>query len=199
MRRVFLCALMTALCLLPSGCSTAGSRDKEDELALGIRTQYIAMNACAGQVALTADYGERVYEYVLSFSYEKDNGLTLTVVEPANLAGITAKVEDGSTTLQYDGVVLETGPLSGTGLSPIDALPALLTYAKEGYIAECGMERLGEVSCLRICCRDPNAKLGEGEEGALWFDAGTHDLVRGEISSDGFVVVRCEFQEFSLQ
>lgn len=190
---------MITLCLLPAGCSGTGDGDKADELALGIRTQYIAMNACAGQVALTADYGERVYEYVLSFSYEKENGLTLTVVEPDNLAGITAKVEDGSTTLQYDGVVLETGPLSGTGLSPIDALPALLTYAKEGYIAECGMETLGEVSCLRICCRDPNAKPGEGEEGALWFDAGTHDLVRGEISSDGFVVVRCEFQEFSLQ
>lgn len=198
MRRTVICAQMITLCLILAACGR-NTDTGANELALEIRAEYIAMTTCAGQVEITADYGERVYEYVMDFSYEKDGELVLTVVEPENIAGITARVADGKTALEFDGTRLETGPLSGTGLSPIDGLPALLAYAREGCIAECGMETLNDTGALRTCCRDPETQPGQGTEGTLWFNSDTHDLMRGEISVDGYVVIRCEFTTFSLQ
>lgn len=198
MRRRTVCAQMMILCLLLSACGRSAGKGAE-ELALAIRAEYIAMTACAGQMDVTADYGERVYEYTMDFTYEKDGELVLTVVEPENIAGITARVSENGTALEFDGTRLETGPLSEEGLSPIDALPALLDYAREGCIAEAGMEIIDGAETVRICCRDPEKEPGEGTEGTLWFDSGTHDLVKGEISVDGFVVVRCEFITFSFQ
>lgn len=197
MRRRLVCAQMMTLCLMLTACGQSADAGG-DELALKIRAEYISMSSCAGQVELTADYGERVYQYSIDFSYEKDGELALTVVEPENIAGITARVINGDTRLEYDGVSLETGPLSGDGLSPIDGLPALLSYAREGCIAECGFEALDDTETLRVCCRDPQNKPGEGMEGALWFDKNTYELVKGEISADGYVVVRCDFISFTF-
>ncbi len=83
-------------------------------------------------------------------------------------------------------------------MSPIDGLPALFAYAREGCITECGFETLGDTETLRICCRDPQNQPGEGAEGTLWFDKNTHEMVQGEISADGHVVVRCEFNLFTF-
>lgn len=198
MRKTAACAQMIALCLVLTACGQSTDTGTE-ELALGIRAEYIAMTGCAGETRLTADYGQRVYEYTLEFTYEKDGELVFTVVEPENIAGITARVKDGNTMLEFDGIRLETGELYGDGLSPIDGLPALLDYARSGYIAECGMETIGETRALRICCRDPENQPGKGTEATLWFNSDTHDLMRGEISSDGYTVVRCEFTSFSFQ
>lgn len=199
MRRIVVCAQMMTLCLLMlTACGKAADTEAE-ELALQIRAEYIAMTECAGQMELTADYGERVYAYTMDFSYQKDGELVLTVVEPENIAGITARVSEGGTLLEYDGTRLETGPLSGDGLSPIEGLPALLAYAREGCIADCCFETIDEVRTLRICCRDPENQPGTGSEATIWFDADTHELVKGEISSDGYVVLRCDFILYSFQ
>lgn len=198
MRIRTVCAQMMTLCLLLSACARSGGKGAE-ELALAIRAEYIGMNACAGQMEVTADYGERAYEYTMDFTYEKDGELVLTVVEPENIKGITARVSENSTALEFDGTRLETGPLSDEGLSPIDALPALLDYVREGCIAETGMETVNGAETVRICCRDPENEPGKGTEGTMWFESGTHDLMKGEISVDGFVVVRCVFITFSFQ
>lgn len=198
MRRGKVCAQMMTLCLLLAACSQSADKGAE-ELALSIRAEYIAMTACAGQVELTADYGERVYEYTLDFTYEKDRELVLTVVAPENIAGITAHVGDNGTALEFEGTRLETGPLSGDGMSPVDSLPALLKYAREGCIAETGIEVMDGADTLRMCCRDPENEPGKGNEATLWFDSNTHDLVRGEISVDGFTVIQCAFSTFSFQ
>lgn len=197
MRRIVICAQMMTLCLILAACGQNADAGA-DELALEIRTEYIAMTTCAGQMALTADYGERIYEYTIDFAYEKEGELVLTVVEPENISGITAHVGENGTALEFDDINLETGPLSGDGLSPIDGLPTLLAYAREGCIADCGFETLDDVRTLRICCRDPENKPGEGAEAALWFDSGTHELVKGEISTAGLVVVRCDFITFTF-
>jgi len=197
-RRIVVCAQMIILCLVLCACGQTADTGA-DELALEIRGQYIAMTTCAGQMELIADYGERVYEYTMDFFYEKDGELVLTIIEPESIAGITARVSDGGTTLEFDGTRLETGSLSGDGLSPIDGLPTLFTYAREGCIAECGVETLDNTQSLRICCRDPEDKPGKGAEATLWFDSGTHELLKGEISADGYVIVRCEFISFTFK
>lgn len=198
MRRRWVCAPMIILCLLLSACGGNGDRVKTDELALEIRAEYLAMNSCSARLDVTADYGQRVYEYTLDFSCDKEGETVISVVSPEAAAGVTARITGDSTLLEYDGVSLETGPLDDSGLSPISAAPALLRCAAEGFIAESGMETVGEQECLKITCRDPEGQPGKGTEISLWFDTQTHAMMQGEILTDGERVISCVLSDFSM-
>lgn len=199
MRKRMGCALMMTLCLLLSACGVSGDGGNDaDELALEIRAEYLAMTGCTAQMELTADYGERVYDYTLDLAYEKDGETTMTVVAPEEVAGVMARISGETTSLEYDGVSLETGPLDLSGLSPVSAPPLLLRGAMEAFIAETGLETIGETQCLRMTCRDPESQAGTGMELTLWFDAASHALSRGEILADGARVIDCSFTEFTL-
>ena len=184
MRRQTLCIplipLVLLLCL--SGCQ--GSV-QENNLALALRADFLAMDGCSGTMDITADYGERVYAYTVSFSSTQETGMTMVITAPQEVAGITATIAEGQTYLTFDGVQLETGPLNEEGLSPLDALPAFLTAMQSGYMAETGSELLGETETLRI-------------ETILWFDQATKDLLQGELRSEGTTIVRCVFSSFAL-
>ncbi len=199
MRRV-LCALMMTLILL-TGCGRGGQETgcSAEELALRIRADYLAMTACNASVDVTADYGQRVYEYSMDLAWEKNGETRLTITAPENIAGITARIQDGKSFLEYDTVSLETGALSGTGLSPIEVVPAALNYIMSGYIGECDFETEDDRVLLWFCCRDPETEPGVGTEAAFWFDPDSHALARVEVMSDGYCVVRCVFREFTIE
>lgn len=191
MRKCLVCVLMTTLLL--TGCGKAGGSEAE-ELALTIRGEYLAMDNCAARAVVTADYGQRVYRYEMAVSVTGEETL-LTLSAPETVAGLSARMTGGENLLEFDGVSVETGPLDDSGLTPVSAVPALLEAAKSGYITACALEEDGSV--LRVDCGDPAGSPGTGAETALWFDAATHALMRGEISSDGFRVILCEFSDFT--
>ncbi len=195
-RRFGLCVLMISLCLALAACG-GGASDAE-QLALDIRGEYLAMEGCTAQLVLTADYGQRVYEYGLALEYRREGESVLTVTSPEAVAGVTGRLRDGSGYLEYDGVWVETGPLDDSGMSPMEAVPVLLRYATEGFIAECAMETYGQDTALRVICRDPEGQAGEGQECSLWFDPDSHVLLQGELSQDGFTVIRCIFSQFQM-
>lgn len=119
----------------------------------------------------------------------------LTLSAPETVAGLTARLTGEENLLEYDGVAVETGPLDDNGLTPVSSVPALLEAVRSGYITACALEEEGTL--LRVDCGDPAGSPGTGTETALWFDASTHALVRGEISVDGFRVILCEFSDFT--
>lgn len=200
MRKKTVCAQMMILCLLLTACGGEGApgASKAEELALTIRTEYLAMSSCASKLAVTADYGERAYEYGLDMNWQKDSGFTMAVTAPEDIAGVTIQAAQGQTALEYDGARIETGAITPDGLSPIDALPAFLNYAREGFIAECVEETLGETPTLRVVYREPEATPGTGVEASLWFDPAGHGLLRGELSADGVTVIQCVFSGFHM-
>ena len=199
MRRKESCALMMTLCLLLSACGgDEAEAQNADELALAIRTEYLAMEGCTARMEITAEYGDRVYQFTVGLGHVQGGETTLTVVEPEEAAGVTARISGEKAFLEYDGVSLETGPLDESGLSPVGAVPFLLRGAREGFMAESALEIVGDTECLRMTCRDPEVPPGEGIELSLWFDSTTHLLVRGEILSEGFRVIDCSFTDFSM-
>ena len=199
MRKRRLCAQMMTLCLLLTACGGGSGGGGDEELALDIRAEYLGMAGCAATAEITADYGQRVYEFTLEMRYEKDGEMVLTVTAPEDVAGVTARVRDGAATLEYDGASLETGQLDGQGLSPVSALPVLLECVRSGFIAEVGREDLDERSALRMCCRDPEQTPGSGVEAAMWFDLDSHALLQGEILVDGARVILCRFTQFTME
>ena len=58
---MILLLLASALC----GCTGA---DDESQLALQLRSDFLAMDGCNGAMEVTADYGQRVYTYTVEFS-----------------------------------------------------------------------------------------------------------------------------------
>lgn len=184
------------IALLLSAChgGPAGISEAE-ELALSIRGEYLAKPSCLCQAAVTADYGQRVYQYQMEAASTAEETV-LTLSAPETAAGLTARLKAGESALEYDGLFVETGPLSEDGLTPISAVPALLDAARSGYIRACALEEDG--SLLRVDCGDPEGTPGVGTEYALWFDTSSHSLTRGEVSVDGFRVILCEFSAFSL-
>ena len=197
MHKRALCAPMMTLFLLLTACG-GGAGTGNDQLALDIRADYLEMNGCAAKLDVTADYGQRVYEYSLALTYAREGDTLLTVEAPDIIAGVTARVSKDSAALEYDGVSLETGPLDDQGLSPLSAVPVLLTCAKESFIAESALETVGETEALKVTYRDPESTPGTGREVSIWFDTNTHAHLQGEILSDGYQVIRCTFTEFAM-
>lgn len=194
-RSSVVCVLMISLLL--SACRTGEGTTGLQEQALAIRSRYLECAGCAAQLNVTADYGQRVYAYTVNVTATEGETM-LAVVQPQELAGVTVHLNGEHGQLEYDGAMLETGPLDGEGLTPLGAVPALLECARSGFIDSCTTERLGERDTLRILCRDPEKAVGTGRETTLWFDTQTHALVRGEIAVDGYRVILCEFLQFSL-
>lgn len=189
-----LCALMIPLLLL-TACGGKGG-DEAEQLALDIRGKYLSMTGCTATVDMTADYGERVFACTVALDHTAGGETTLTLVEPDILRGVTARVSDGQSLLEFDGVAVDTGPLSPEGLSPMDCLPFLIREIREGFISQWGSEMLEEVDCVRLTTSDPEQEPGRGTETTLWFDRESFALVQGEIAVDGVVVLRCELTEF---
>lgn len=196
MRKSLICIPMILLLLL-TGCG--GQGNDNDALASKARTDYLSMQRCAGTVDLHADYGERVYDYTIAFTQESGGETVLQLTAPAEVAGVSARIAQGETRMEFDGVALETGALSADGLAPIDAIPLVLDYLREGYIAETGGETLDDVPCLRLQFREPETTAGTGREAAIWLHRETHALVRAELMQDGFTVIRLHFNEFTKE
>ena len=183
--------------LLALLCACGGGNEDND-LVLSLREDFQNMDAWSGEMELTADYGQRVYDYSVSFTGDREEGTTLTITAPEEAEGITAVAKEGQTWLDYDGVRLETGPLDPQGLSPMDALPALLTELETGTVAEVGTETDGDLSLLRLTLRDPEVTPGTGRETVFWFDKAQKTLLRAELRNDGATVVSCVFSSFTI-
>jgi len=182
--------------LLPlTGCFGGGEGQKALDTALTIRGEYLALTDFSTQAQLRADYGQRVYEYTLDVAADETE-MVLTIAAPELVAGTTARIRAGETFLEYDGVCVETGPLNEDGLTPISAVPALLEAVRSAYINACCFEDSG---LLRCDCGSPDLPPGTGTEYVLWFHPDTHELVRGEISTEGFRCIECTFSPFTQE
>lgn len=194
--RKTLCALMIPLLLL-SGCGGEAKGDDAEQMALDARAQYLSMAGCTATLDITADYGERVFQCVLTLDHTAGGETVLTVVEPDLLTGVTARLKNGSSLLEFDGLSLDTGPVSPSGLSPLDCVPFLLGELQTGFISQWCLEEEGEARLLRFTTSDPDTPSGQGTEATLWLEAETFALRRGEVAVDGAAVLRCEVTDFT--
>ena len=181
---------MMAAVVSLTGC---GQGVEAEQQALNMRGQYLSDTPCSMVAELTADYGQRVYTFTVSADVTQEE-MTLTIQEPDLLSGITAHLTEDSSSLVYDGLVLELGELDVDGLSPMEAIPALFESIRGDYMAECILNE--EDATLTIHYTDPDQQQETGRETTVVFETETGAIKQGEINVDGRRVITLTCQEF---
>lgn len=123
-----LCPVILSFCLLLTGC---GGRD--------IRSEFSAMSERLGGASLSftanvrAEYEDKTARFTLSYEEDGEGG-SVTVLAPELIKGVTARIAQGSTSLEYATVVLDTGSLDSFGLSPMSSLPVLADALRHAHL-----------------------------------------------------------------
>ena len=177
------------LMLLLTAC---GGEEKDP--AAELQAQYANLTGAVMEADVSCHYADEDRAYTLLCDYAPDRS-TVTVLSPANLAGISATVENGTLTLSYEDISLDAGGYSAAAISPVAALPKLMQAAASGYVTEKSEETVGERPCLRLACDLPD---DEGSVYTTWFDQETLLPLRSEISAEGTVVFEVAWTRFEV-
>ena len=135
---------------------------------------------------LRAEYADRTLSFTLG--YEKDAaGETVSVLKPERIAGIRAHRAAGKNTLEFEGLVLDTGPLDPYGLTPMSALPSLVEALCTGHL-DSHWEENGSLVCRLI--------LDDHLSASVWFDPQSMTPSYAELQSDDTVHLFCTIRDW---
>ena len=194
MRRLTACFLMMTLLL--SGCKGGGENTPE-EAALALRDTYQNLAGWSSTVDVTAEVGNKVFDFTLDACWQREGETVLVITAPELLAGITARIADGETVLEYDGAGLSLGLLDGRGLTAVSVVPWVMEQVGSGYMAKCAWAGENR-ELLQITFRDPEAEAGKGTEYRITFDRETFALNGAEVSVDGASVLTAACHNFTM-
>lgn len=195
--------LVIFLLIFAVSCTPVSERNEEKwkEIALLARGEYLAFQQGVATCEVTADYGERVYNFEMTATLSStEEGLetTLILTAPQELAGITVTKIGENSRLQWDSTLLETGNLAG--ISPVGVLPLFMESLQKGYIYSGKVEEMftpqGTLPVLELLICDPDFPLGSGTEILLWLHLESYQLLGGEVYQDGKRVITCALTEF---
>lgn len=183
MRRTAVAALMIIPVLL-CGCGVNGDAKRFESF----RQELAAASEIRMEADVTADYGDSAREYTLRLTGTAEDSV-VEVLAPELIAGVKAHLADGGSTLEYDGVILDTGALTEDGLTPISALPRLVGAAKAGHLD--GAWREGDFVAVKLTPDDTIVLT-------LWMDAETMTPRRAEITEQngGRMLISCDITAF---
>ena len=196
MHRVLSCVLMMTLLL--SGCQAGTAGETPEDAALAVREEYKALAGWSATVDVSVCYSETVYDFTLDARWQRKGETVLTVTAPDLLAGVTARIAEGETVLEYDGSGLSLGLLDGDGLTPVSAVTALMEQIETGYMAKCAWAGDGE-QYLQISFQDPEQALNTGTQFLLVFDRNSHALLSAEASVEGVTVLSANLTNFTAE
>ena len=157
-----------------------------------IRLTYTEAETCTIQAILTVDYGDRVTVFQVLYTGRRDGDDTVEILAPAEVAGIRAVIGKEGSSLQYEGVSLETGNLPGAGIAPVEALGGVLSALREGNQTAWGREKFKSTPSVTL---DFSSRIGDTEiTRRLWMEERTGLLLYAEVSADGRRVLSIEVE-----
>lgn len=196
MRRLTACVLMMTLLL--SGCSAGRAGETPEEAALALRETYQALAGWSAGVDVSVCYSETVYDFTLDVQWRREGETVLTVTAPELLAGITARLAQGETVLEYDGAGLSLGLLDQSGLTPVSAVTGIMAQIEKGYMAKCAWAGEND-GLLQITFQDPETEPGAGTQFLLTFDRAGYVLLSAEVSVAGTTVLTAQTHDFTME
>lgn len=183
MKKTVICVLVITLMLTLCGCG-GGEEAKYEEF----RQRLAAANELGFTARLSAEFTEKTESFTLSF-FKDSEGCTVEILEPESVRGIKAHVAADGTRLEYDGVILDVGKLTDRGLTPMSALPLLVTALNDAHIVSAVTEN--ELLCVTL---EPEDELII----KLWLDGDTLAPVNAEMIYEGVSVIFAEIENWSI-
>lgn len=196
MRRLTAYVLMMTLLL--SGCRAGSVGETPEAAALALREEYQTLAGWSASVDVSVCYSDTVYDFTLDAKWQRNGETVLTVTAPELLSGITARVAEGETMLEYDGAGLSLGLLDGDGLTPVSTVTAVMAQIEKGYMAKCAW--CGEEEqYLQISFQDPELEANTGTQFLLTFDRNSRALLSAEVSVAGETVLTAQISNFTTE
>lgn len=179
---------MVLFLLLLTGCS---AKDNSMGQALTLREQLLHGNGCEFDAAITADYVDAIYTFVLHCRADRSGALNFQVTSPESISGIRGSVSQAGGNLTFDDQVLAFEMLADGMVTPVSA-PWLMMHAlRSGYIRACGEDTDG--CTIQI---DDSYK-----DGALQIDVRLNSsgaLSRAEIYYEGRRILSVDVSNFTI-
>jgi len=169
-------------------CGNDKSNSQAEKAVLALRAKMTKSESVSLKAAVRADYGERLYDFVLTFDGGPDDG-SITILKPDLVSGVKAHISDGGSTLVWDDASLELGDLSGD-LSPMSAVGLLITEWQQGYIESRSVYETKDGEFLTI----RTTRAGDVAIESV-FDAETLQPLSAEIWAEGSRVLTVVFAD----
>ena len=189
MRRILYAGMLLACLLLFSSCKGSGGELQE---ALDFRTALLDATSCGFTAEVTADYGQRVYEFSLDCTYhQQENTAELEVIAPETISGIKASVDGEDASVSFEDTVLSFGTMAGGHVAPLQ-LPQLLGDAwVYGYLETVSKSDDGQLATYRT---------GYGDNELLIYTYFDSDMkpTRAEVYYDDQCVLRAKLSDYSV-
>lgn len=187
MRQVILLALTIPLVLLLASCGSV--TDKAEQISQEFSdAQKIVLTA-----EVFADYGDKAFEFELRYT-ENSEETAVEITAPEELRGLRAVSVNDGYDIVYDGVSFGAGELTGTGLSPCEALVCLAEQWKDGYVISVSSDITDDMQKIVL-----ETLIADGVSQKTWFDAKMLLPVRSELYRNGTAVIKCEFQNVIVE
>lgn len=159
--------LAVVLLFVLSGCS---HKNRDMERLIDFRQQITNGDGCTFDAYITADYGEKLYTFVLQCKTDQMGNLYFDVVEPDSITGITGVVSAEKGTLTFDDKVLAFSLLADGHISPVSAPWILMKTLQGGYIKACGKEDALLRAVIDDSYEDDSIQVD------VWFDEHTNPV-----------------------
>ena len=189
LRRALLLVLTITAALVFSAC---GAERVTENAAQRVRREFSEAESVVMNVKMTADYGEKVYDFALRFS-GTDEACRIELTYPEELRGLEAVTDETGERLIFEGAAFETGGLFGDDVTPVAALPLMIKTWKTGYASERSRETLDGKSADALSYDLESGKI------KTWFDFDTLLPIKAEISENGRVVLTAVFGNVLLE
>lgn len=137
-KKLLLCFLLL-WAILP-GCQT---REDPVEQALELRSRLVSSDGYTFDAEITADFGDKVYEFGMRCQADSGGNLSFTVTAPQSIAGITGRIDGQGGKLTFDDKALAFELLAEGRLSPVSGPWVLVHTLHFGYITSCAQAENG--------------------------------------------------------
>ena len=145
------------LVLILAGC---GRNDECMSRGMALREKLLQSAGYSFDAEITADYGNKVYEFAMQCTVDQNGNLTFQVSEPEYIRGISGIISGMGGQLTFDDALLAFDLLADGEVSPVSAPWLLIKTLRGGYLSSSSMED----GCLRLTIDDSY------EEDALQLD-----------------------------
>ena len=187
MRRFLIPALMISLLL--SGCGENAAERKIEQQ----RDSYAAAEQLTFRAEITAKWSDEVFSCTLDCTSTAEE-ITVEVIAPESISGVTAHVRNGETEVEYENIRLSVGTAGMQGLHPMSAVPLLCRALKTGHVIRSWTEKAEDSSLIAAeIFADENYGL------TLWFDSADLTPRHAELCADGEVMISCDFTDFQVR